>query len=87
MDAFRSVDLDETDWLILRELQAHGRLSYKELGRRVHMSAPAAPVSDCAKPPSAANAQTLQSGRSDVPHSRRDAAPQSRRNGADADVE
>jgi Lrp/AsnC family transcriptional regulator, leucine-responsive regulatory protein len=41
MDAFRSVDLDETDWLILRELQADGRLSYKELGRRVHMSAPA----------------------------------------------
>src|SRR5262245_29054381 len=41
MDTFRSVDLDETDWLILRELQADGRLSYKELGRRVHMSAPA----------------------------------------------
>ena len=41
MDAFRSVDLDETDWLILRELQTDGRLSYKELGRRVHMSAPA----------------------------------------------
>jgi len=39
--ALRSVELDETDWQILRELQTDGRLSYKELGRRVHMSAPA----------------------------------------------
>ncbi len=34
-------DLDETDWLILSELQSDGRLSFKELGRRIHMSAPA----------------------------------------------
>lgn len=33
--------LDETDWRILAELQADGRLSYNELGRRVHMSSPA----------------------------------------------
>lgn len=33
--------LDDTDWRILGELQADGRLSYNELGRRVHMSSPA----------------------------------------------
>jgi Lrp/AsnC family transcriptional regulator, leucine-responsive regulatory protein len=33
--------LDDTDWLVLRELQADGRLSYHELGRRVGLSAPA----------------------------------------------
>lgn len=33
--------LDETDWLVLRELQADGRLSYHELGRRIGLSAPA----------------------------------------------
>lgn len=33
--------LDDTDWQILEELQADGRLSYHELGRRVGLSAPA----------------------------------------------
>lgn len=33
--------LDETDWALLRELQADARLSYSELSRRVHLSAPA----------------------------------------------
>lgn len=33
--------LDGTDWLILAELQADARLSYKELSRRIHLSAPA----------------------------------------------
>ena len=33
--------LDDTDWRILRELQADGRLSYNELGRRVSLSPPA----------------------------------------------
>jgi Lrp/AsnC family transcriptional regulator, leucine-responsive regulatory protein len=33
--------LDETDWAILRQLQADGRLSYHELGRRVGLSSPA----------------------------------------------
>ena len=33
--------LDATDWELLRELQADGRLSYNELARRVHLSAPA----------------------------------------------
>lgn len=41
MKTFQSTELDETDWRILGELQADGRLSYKELGRRVHLSAPA----------------------------------------------
>jgi Lrp/AsnC family leucine-responsive transcriptional regulator len=36
-----AVDLDETDWLILRELQADGRVSFTELARRVHLSASA----------------------------------------------
>lgn len=33
--------LDATDWRILRELQADGRLSFNELGRRVSLSPPA----------------------------------------------
>jgi Lrp/AsnC family transcriptional regulator, leucine-responsive regulatory protein len=33
--------LDDTGWRILRELQADGRLSYNELGRRVSLSPPA----------------------------------------------
>jgi DNA-binding Lrp family transcriptional regulator len=33
--------IDDTDWRILAELQLDGRLSYKELGRRIHISAPA----------------------------------------------
>lgn len=33
--------LDGTDWLILTELQADARLSFNELARRVHLSAPA----------------------------------------------
>jgi Lrp/AsnC family leucine-responsive transcriptional regulator len=33
--------LDETDWQVLKELQADGRLSYHELGRRIGLSAPA----------------------------------------------
>ena len=33
--------LDETDWRVLQELQADGRLSYHELGRRVGLSSPA----------------------------------------------
>ncbi|MTJ63220.1 winged helix-turn-helix transcriptional regulator [Nocardia seriolae] len=33
--------LDETDWNILAELQADARLSFNELARRVHLSAPA----------------------------------------------
>lgn len=41
MATFQSAELDQTDWMILRELQADGRLSFKELGRRVHLSAPA----------------------------------------------
>ncbi|MFZ0215741.1 MAG: Lrp/AsnC family transcriptional regulator [Candidatus Dormiibacterota bacterium] len=32
--------LDPTDWRILAELQADARLSFKELGRRIHLSAP-----------------------------------------------
>ena len=33
--------LDATDWRILEQLQADGRLSYNELGRRVSLSPPA----------------------------------------------
>jgi Lrp/AsnC family leucine-responsive transcriptional regulator len=36
----RSEDLDLIDWEIIRELQADARLSFNELGRRVHLSAP-----------------------------------------------
>ena len=34
-------ELDDTDWQLLKELQADGRLSYHELGRRVGLSSPA----------------------------------------------
>jgi Lrp/AsnC family transcriptional regulator, leucine-responsive regulatory protein len=33
--------LDSVDWRLLAELQSDGRLSFKELGRRVNLSAPA----------------------------------------------
>ncbi|HWM05306.1 MAG TPA: Lrp/AsnC family transcriptional regulator [Actinophytocola sp.] len=33
--------LDKVDWQIVEELQTDGRLSYKELGRRINLSAPA----------------------------------------------
>jgi Lrp/AsnC family leucine-responsive transcriptional regulator len=33
--------LDETGWLLLRELQQNARLSYSELGQRVGLSSPA----------------------------------------------
>jgi Lrp/AsnC family leucine-responsive transcriptional regulator len=33
--------LDAIDWHLVAELQADGRLSYKELGRRINLSAPA----------------------------------------------
>ncbi len=34
-------ELDDLDWRILDELQSDARLSFKELGRRVNLSAPA----------------------------------------------
>lgn len=37
-----AVDLEETDWSILTELQMGGRVSFTELARRVHVSASAA---------------------------------------------
>lgn len=33
--------LDSVDWRLVEELQSDGRLSYKELGRRINLSAPA----------------------------------------------
>ena len=33
--------MDRMDWALLHELQADARLSYSELSRRVHLSAPA----------------------------------------------
>jgi Lrp/AsnC family transcriptional regulator, leucine-responsive regulatory protein len=33
--------VDSTDWAILAELQRDSRVSFSELGRRVHMSSPA----------------------------------------------
>lgn len=33
--------LDAVDWRLVAELQADGRLSFKELGRRINLSAPA----------------------------------------------
>jgi Lrp/AsnC family leucine-responsive transcriptional regulator len=33
--------VDSTDWAILAELQGDSRVSFSELGRRVHMSSPA----------------------------------------------
>jgi Lrp/AsnC family leucine-responsive transcriptional regulator len=41
VDGSRTVNLDDLDWALLTELQADGRLSYNELGRRVHLSSPA----------------------------------------------
>jgi Lrp/AsnC family leucine-responsive transcriptional regulator len=41
MSAFDAVELNQTDWAIVRELQQDGRLSFKELGARVHLSGPA----------------------------------------------
>ncbi|MFI7636150.1 Lrp/AsnC family transcriptional regulator [Nonomuraea sp. NPDC049400] len=42
MSSSRSAnDLDDLDWKLLDELQADARLSYNELARRVHLSAPA----------------------------------------------
>ena len=41
MDTFPSIKLDDLDWRLLSELQADGRLSFKELARRVHLSSPA----------------------------------------------
>lgn len=41
MNTLRSPELDETDWKILAELQSDARLSYNELSRRIHLSAPA----------------------------------------------
>ena len=37
----QSYDPDPTDWRLLAELQADGRLSFNELARRVHLSPPA----------------------------------------------
>lgn len=34
-------DIDDIGWMILRELQADGRMSFRELGRRVGLTAPA----------------------------------------------
>ncbi|THV24424.1 Lrp/AsnC family transcriptional regulator [Glycomyces paridis] len=41
MQTWRSSALDEIDWRILAELQSDARLSYNELSRRIHLSAPA----------------------------------------------
>lgn len=42
MNTSRSTEaLDDLDWQLLDELQADARLSYNELARRVHLSAPA----------------------------------------------
>lgn len=41
MPASRTFSPDRTDWLLLEELQADGRLSFNELSRRVHLSPPA----------------------------------------------
>lgn len=35
------IDMDDTNWAILMALQSDARLSYSELGRRVHLSPPA----------------------------------------------
>jgi Lrp/AsnC family leucine-responsive transcriptional regulator len=37
----QSFEPDPTDWRLLAELQADGRLSFNELARRVHLSPPA----------------------------------------------
>ncbi|MFI5909491.1 Lrp/AsnC family transcriptional regulator [Dactylosporangium sp. NPDC051541] len=41
MGTSRSFEPDAVDWRLLRELQADARLSFNELARRVHLSAPA----------------------------------------------
>ncbi|MEU6860767.1 Lrp/AsnC family transcriptional regulator [Glycomyces sp. NPDC046736] len=41
MQTWRSSEPDEIDWKILAELQSDARLSYNELSRRIHLSAPA----------------------------------------------
>lgn len=41
MSTLRSPELDEVDWKILAELQSDARLSFNELSRRIHLSAPA----------------------------------------------
>lgn len=41
MATFGSFELDATDWRLLAELQGDARLSFNELGRRVHLSPPA----------------------------------------------
>jgi Lrp/AsnC family leucine-responsive transcriptional regulator len=41
MHTSRSSELDAVDWKILAELQADARLSFNELSRRIHLSAPA----------------------------------------------
>jgi Lrp/AsnC family leucine-responsive transcriptional regulator len=41
MNTSRSAELDDVDWKILAELQADARLSFNELSRRIHLSAPA----------------------------------------------
>jgi Lrp/AsnC family leucine-responsive transcriptional regulator len=38
---FQERTLDATDWQILAELQAEGRLSFNQLGKRVNLSPPA----------------------------------------------
>lgn len=38
---FQPRNLDATDWQILAELQADGRLSFNQLGKRVNLSPPA----------------------------------------------
>ncbi|MEI7630873.1 MAG: AsnC family transcriptional regulator, partial [Actinomycetes bacterium] len=35
------MNLDQIDWKLLAELQLDARLSFSELSRRVHLSAPA----------------------------------------------
>jgi DNA-binding Lrp family transcriptional regulator len=40
MGPMRAARLDSTDWLILRELQADGRITNIELARKVGISAP-----------------------------------------------
>lgn len=42
MEARVKVSLDSVDHAILRELQSDARLSYSEIGRRVHISTPTA---------------------------------------------
>lgn len=41
MTTLRSRIPDDVDWRILKHLQADGRLSFNELARQVHLSAPA----------------------------------------------